>query len=182
VVVYAGSIFDLPADALVSPANSFGFMDGGIDMALSMRLGWHVQTRVREAIARDFSGELLVGQALIIETDHVEYPYLFSAPTMRTPTRLGPQTVNPYLAFRAVLLLWRDGALSDGSPIRETIRTIAAPGLGTGVGQVPPTFCARQMRQAYDDILGEEPFSAAESRTWLEIDRHRQALFPGGAR
>lgn len=29
VEVREGSIFDVPADALVSPANSFGFMDGG---------------------------------------------------------------------------------------------------------------------------------------------------------
>ena len=32
VVVHRGSIFDVTCDAVVSPANSFGFMDGGIDM------------------------------------------------------------------------------------------------------------------------------------------------------
>jgi hypothetical protein len=31
VEVQEGSIFDVHCDALVSPANSFGFMDGGID-------------------------------------------------------------------------------------------------------------------------------------------------------
>src|SRR4051812_43983254 len=31
VAVHRGSILDLQADAVVSPANSFGFMDGGID-------------------------------------------------------------------------------------------------------------------------------------------------------
>ena len=35
-----GDIFDVPADAIVSPANSFGFMDGGIDLAYSYRFGW----------------------------------------------------------------------------------------------------------------------------------------------
>ena len=30
-VVHRGSIFDVACDAVVSPANSFGFMDGGID-------------------------------------------------------------------------------------------------------------------------------------------------------
>ena len=30
-----GDYFQLPADALVSPANSFGIMDGGLDLAIS---------------------------------------------------------------------------------------------------------------------------------------------------
>ena len=30
------------ADAIVSPANSFGFMDGGIDMVYSKRFGWQM--------------------------------------------------------------------------------------------------------------------------------------------
>ncbi len=37
---HCGSIFDYPAVAIVSPANSFGFMDGGIDLAYSERFGW----------------------------------------------------------------------------------------------------------------------------------------------
>ena len=32
VSVHRGSIFDLSCDAVVSPANSYGFMDGGIDI------------------------------------------------------------------------------------------------------------------------------------------------------
>ena len=30
VEIFRGSIFDTDADAIVSPANSFGFMDGGL--------------------------------------------------------------------------------------------------------------------------------------------------------
>ena len=30
--VHRGSILDVNCDAVVSPANSFGFMDGGIDL------------------------------------------------------------------------------------------------------------------------------------------------------
>ena len=39
VEIVHGDIFSRPADALVSPANSFGFMDGGIDLAYSRRFG-----------------------------------------------------------------------------------------------------------------------------------------------
>ncbi|KAJ8314435.1 hypothetical protein KUTeg_006585 [Tegillarca granosa] len=42
--VSLGDIFNgaPAADAIVSPANSFGFMDGGIDMAYSMHFGWQI--------------------------------------------------------------------------------------------------------------------------------------------
>ena len=43
VTTYQGSIFEVECDALVSPANSFGFMDGSLDFAISEFFGWHVQ-------------------------------------------------------------------------------------------------------------------------------------------
>lgn len=37
------SIFEARASALVSPANSFGYMDGGLDLQISERFGWHLE-------------------------------------------------------------------------------------------------------------------------------------------
>lgn len=34
VTILHGDYFQMPADAIVSPANSFGIMDGGIDLAI----------------------------------------------------------------------------------------------------------------------------------------------------
>lgn len=56
-----GSIFDYPADALVSPANSFGYMNGGIDFAISKHLGWHLEKELQQLIRTKYYGELLVG-------------------------------------------------------------------------------------------------------------------------
>jgi hypothetical protein len=50
VSAHTGSISEAKCDAVVSPANSFGFMDGGIDMAYSRYFGWHVQDCVQDAI------------------------------------------------------------------------------------------------------------------------------------
>jgi O-acetyl-ADP-ribose deacetylase (regulator of RNase III) len=66
--VHRGSILDLDCDAVVSPANSFGFMDGGIDMAYSQHFGWRVQERLQSLIREKHHGELLVGLAEIVET------------------------------------------------------------------------------------------------------------------
>lgn len=167
--VREGSIFDVSTDAIVSPANSFGFMDGGIDQLISERFGWHVQDRLQERIRTRHRGELLVGAADLVPTDDPAVPWVVAAPTMRVPMPLGP-TVNPYLALRAVLLLVRDGSLDDGRPIRDLVRTIACPGLGTGVGGVPSGICARQMRAAVGDVLlGEAQFPG----TWMNaLERH----------
>ncbi len=103
VEVYSGSILDVACDAVVSPANSFGFMDGGIDARYSERFGWHVQDKLRQRILQQHHGELLVGAAEIVETGHLRMPYLIAAPTMRVPMVLGAETTNPYLAIRATV-------------------------------------------------------------------------------
>jgi O-acetyl-ADP-ribose deacetylase (regulator of RNase III) len=69
-----GDILEFPADAIVSPANSFGFMDGGIDRLYSEYFGWHVQDRLRALLRDDYDGELPIGLAVIIETDHPDIP------------------------------------------------------------------------------------------------------------
>src|SRR3954464_408677 len=102
--VHRGSILDVHCEAVVSPANSFGFMDGGIDHLYSHHFGWQVQRRLQEAIRPRPHGELLVGQAEIVPTDDARIPFVIAAPTMRVPMILR-ETVNPYLAARAVLLL-----------------------------------------------------------------------------
>ena len=47
VEVLAGDNFQRPGDAIVSPANSFGIMDGGLDLAIRDQLGLAVERKVR---------------------------------------------------------------------------------------------------------------------------------------
>lgn len=176
VTVHEGSIFDVCCDAVVSPANSFGFMDGGIDMLYSRRFGWQVQRRLQKLIREYHYGELLVGNAEIVETDsHI--PFLIAAPTMRVPIILR-DTVNPYLAARAALVLVKHGVFRGGQfqgmPVSEVVESIAFPGLGTGVGQVSPAVCAHQVRRAIEDVILEQhPFPA----TWAEAQARHQKLY-----
>jgi len=50
VEIYYGSILQLSCDAVVSPANSFGFMDGGIDMLYSQHFGSNVHEQIQSLI------------------------------------------------------------------------------------------------------------------------------------
>lgn len=152
VSVSGSDIRSIDCDAIVSPANSFGFMDGGLDYLLSDFLGWHVQERVQAAIRARPLGELLVGEALIVPTDFPRVPWLIVAPTMRVPMTVW-HSVNAYLAMKALLVAARTH--TDSIPIRS----IAVPGLATGIGKLPERTAARQMHAAYVEIvLGRREF------------------------
>ncbi len=153
VTVSQGDIFGATADAIVSPANSFGFMDGGIDLVYSEYFGWQLSFALQELIFNKHDGELPVGQAEILPTGKAALPWLISAPTMRIPSSV-VHTPNAYLAFRAALRLVREHNQTGAPPIR----TLLCPGLGTAIGRLPPNVCARQMRHAYDAVvLGQRP-------------------------
>jgi O-acetyl-ADP-ribose deacetylase (regulator of RNase III) len=148
--VIEGDILVGTADAVVSPANSFGYMDGGIDLAYRNFFGMEIQHRVRGKIHTDHFGELPVGQAVIVETNHAQLPLLIVAPTMRVPDRIG-DTVNVYLAFRAALV----AVINHNKSGQNRIGTLRVPALGTGVGGMPIDRAARQMQAAYASVFGE---------------------------
>lgn len=146
-----GNIVEQRADALISPANSFGFMDGGIDLVYSHFFGWALEARLKTRLQADYSGELPVGNAVIVPTHHPDIPYLVSAPTMRVPSPIG-STVNVYLAFRAALLAIQAHNENHGTPIQSVL----TPALGAGIGGMPPSRVARQMRAAFQEVIRGE--------------------------
>ena len=129
-------------DAIVSPANALGYMDGGIDYVYSMFFGWGMSEELRRIIYTKHFGELLVGDAEVVDIRNTysktPIPYLISAPTMRVPENVA-DTVNAYLAFRAVLRKAKE----------HKFESILCPGLGTAVGEMPYNVCAIQMYEAY---------------------------------
>jgi O-acetyl-ADP-ribose deacetylase (regulator of RNase III) len=141
--VVHGSIFETDANTLVSPANSFGIMDGGLDGKLRDYFGESVEKAVRERIREQFHGELPVGLAAVVETGHARHPYLISAPTMRYPADVS-HSVNAYLATKSTLSV----AIAHPAQLR-----IALPGFCALTGGMSPTQVARQMRIAYERVV-----------------------------
>lgn len=136
------NILSLVVDAIVSPANSFGFMDGGIDLLYTNFFGIDLQNNLQKIIQEKYNGELLVGQAVAIKTNNNQIPYCISAPTMRIPQRLF--TFEPvYLSTRAAIKCALD--LNLGS--------IAIPGMGTGTGRLNLQKSAEVMMLAIQDAL-----------------------------
>jgi hypothetical protein len=103
VSVFEGDYLEKPSDALVSPANSFGIMDGGIDLAIREHLGYGIENTMQSVVLSKYHGEMPVGCADVVETGSKSHPFLVVAPTMRIPERVA-RSLNAYHAFRAILL------------------------------------------------------------------------------
>ncbi|MCE7993473.1 MAG: phosphatase [Roseivirga sp.] len=138
----------LKADAIVSPANSFGDMGGGIDKAIDDFYKGKAQKNAIENIRRDFLGELPVGSAIILRMDNRRLAHLIVAPTMRIPGNVSG-TINAYLAMRAILV----AVFKHNERTPPKIQHIVVPSLCTGVGRMPFVQSAHQMLKAYQNII-----------------------------
>lgn len=159
---------DVEADAVVSPANSFGFMDGGIDAVYTHVFGFGLEARLQQLLVAEHGGELPIGSAVIVETGSPQIPWCISAPTMRVPEAV-PNSVNAYLAFRAALR----AVLAHNAAGHPPIRRVLCPGLATTTGQMPVDRCASQMRVAWDYVVGG---AAPERMTWRHVADLQQRL------
>lgn len=160
VVPLLGDIWQQPAQAIVSPANSFGFMDGGIDQIYTNRFGWQLQDNLQKHIRTFFYGELPVGQATVVDTGDKEFPFLISAPTMIVPSYVY-DTTNAFLAFRAALHV----------AVSNEFTSIVCPGLGTGVGRIPYSVCSQQMLRAYRHVIHRKiPYPPSLGHAAFEVE------------
>ena len=167
VEVLTGDYFQQSADAIVSPANSFGIMDGGLDLAIRNELGFQVEIDIQEVILNKYHGEMPIGSAEIINTNHNKWSYLIAAPTMRIPENIA-FTLNAYNAFRAILIALN--SFNKSMP-KIPIKSLVCSGLGTGIGSMEAVKCAAQMRAAYKLI--KEP---ARVSSYDVIHKSHQSL------
>lgn len=140
----AGRIF-------VSPANSLGIMDGGIDRPLSRVMFPGCEGAVQKAIvALDHKTALgrrylRVGSALWVPVGPTTA--LISAPTMFLPEDVS-DTQNAYWAFMATLMLAERMYVES----RGSLHTIVCPSLCCGYGKMPAAVAVEQMGRALDDF------------------------------
>ncbi len=148
-------------DCMVSAANSFGLMDGGIDGDITGYFGHQLQSCVQQHILENYLGEQPVGTSFIIETGHAEHPYLAHTPTMRVPMPING-TDAVYLAMRAMLL-----AVYQFNKVEKRIHTVLCPGLGTLTGRVSAEDAAFQMALAYQSVA----FPPEEINWMMAVER-----------
>jgi O-acetyl-ADP-ribose deacetylase (regulator of RNase III) len=139
------SITKCDTDAWVTPTNSRGRMDGGVDAVVNRHFGGRIEKLVQTEIRKRYSGMMPVGSATCVPTGGVSPRFLISTPTMVKSSENISDTLNVALAcaaaFQAVHL---QNTAEPGS-----IESIAIPGLGAATGRVPPRVCANLMWTAY---------------------------------
>ena len=148
----------------VSPANSLGDMDGGIDMVLSRTMFPSCEKRLKALIAalgRPYLREspaiagqmrrsglqplLRVGSAAWFMVG--PRTGFIAAPTMFLPHDVA-DTQNAYWAFLAALVAADRAVKTSGG----SLHTLVCTSLCCGVGRMEPEQAAIQMRRAWDDF------------------------------
>ena len=160
-----GDICEVDATHFVSPANSYGFMDGGIDQRFRNYYDpTDIQFLVRERIKKHWNGYLPVGAADAVELPKADdRPHLIVAPTMPAPMVVA-ETPNAYLATKAALYVARN--VSFRAPVH-----LAIPAMCNGVGQMPARRCWAQIRLAINEHRDGRPLmhvSTAEARAFVQ--------------
>ena len=125
---------------VVSPANSFGLMNGGYDGALTARYGDQLQKRVQRHIIEHFYGEQPVGTSFITEAGK-DGQYLIHTPTMQTPEMIEDPRVI-YHCMRSTLIEAK----------RNGIESILIPMFGGATGCVKAEVVAEMMWRAYKQM------------------------------
>ena len=161
--IVSGSMLEQHVSAWVSPTNSAGSMDGGLDAVIKGHLGTSIEKSLKKAITKEYGGNLPVGHAVCTSTGKQQPRYLISTPTMVASSEDVSDTLNVALAGAAALqAVNRQNEREPGS-----IRSVALPGLGANTGRVPVEICADLMWTGYN-LFRERSFdSFAELRTAL---------------
>lgn len=158
-------------DAIVSPANSYGRMDGGFDQAILDLWGEEVQAHVWKRIATRYGGYQPPGTAEVVDLGRgrgtTEKRFLVHAPTMSIPKTIVDDHIA-YDSFWASLMAVHNHnkqvTIDGGKPIRKLLAT----GMGGGTGGISPSRCAQLMALAWKHFNQRNPRDT-EQPTWDKI-------------
>jgi len=126
IIIEKGDITQIVCDAIVNPANSYGYMGGGVAEAIKRVGGSEIE---EEAIQQ---APIKVGTAIATTAGTLSCKHVIHAPTMRKPAmHIGVENVK--LATNAALKLADELGL----------KSIAIPGMGTGVGGISESKAAQ---------------------------------------
>lgn len=131
VIITKGDITSLGCDAIVNPANSYGVMGGGVALAIKKAGGDQIE---KEATAQ---APISVGRAVSTTAGELHAGFVIHAPTMHNPAERIPAENVEKATYAALSLGNRAGA-----------KSIAFPGMGTGVGGVSKGEAVESMLRA----------------------------------
>ena len=152
IFIEKGDLTKFSCDAIVNPANSFGYMGGGVAGAIKRAGGLIIE---KEAISK---APIPVGKAVVTTAGALPCKYVIHATTMKQPA-ISIDVKNVKLATKAAFDLG----------VKLKIKSIAIPGMGTGVGGVPTSDAAKAIIKIAKDF--EDKFEKI-----ILIDRNEEMI------
>ena len=139
--VEAGNPLAFDIDAVVSPANTMGIMNGGYDAVLRRYFGVEIEYTVQKYLAKY---NIDVGQAIAVKTGHSKVHWLIVTPTVSVTGEglSGHESVSYACAYNAVKVAHQRG-----------VKYLGMTGLGSGVGGLDRRVSVRQQFQGIEDAL-----------------------------
>ena len=134
-----GSILEVKADVIVNAANSLGYMGGGVAGVIKRAGGEEIE---KEAVEK---GPTPVGKAVLTTAGKLPFKGVIHAPTMERPAMPSSPEKVKKATFAAVTLAREKG-----------FKSIAIPGMGTGVGGVSHQDAAKAMIEAIIEASPED--------------------------
>lgn len=129
-------------DAVVSPANAFGIMTGGYDLAITEYFGTELMRKVQKKIINEWHGEQPVGSSISVEIPNSKNGcILIHTPTMRLPERIVDNRI-PYYCMRSSLI----------EAEKNHVKNIVIPAFGRCTGRLSSDDVAIMMFSAYLQI------------------------------
>lgn len=132
---------NIEIQCIVSPANAFGLMDGGYDLAITEYFGTELQDKVQEHIIKEYYGEQILCTSFIVDIPNTDKK-LIHTPTMMIPMDMSNSDVA-YQSTRATLIC----------AINNNIDSIVIPAFAGGCGKMKTKVIAKQMRLAFENIF-----------------------------
>ncbi|CAN6640352.1 hypothetical protein TRVA0_018S00694 [Trichomonascus vanleenenianus] len=155
-------------DTIVSPGNSYGFLNGGFDKVIVQYycgldytaastvedIEYGLQTKLHEechgyhppesAMVVDMNKQLeIIGNSRSV-------PQLIHVPTMQLPQQLPKDSP---LVYNCMWNMFRAVRANNRHPGNRQIKTILLPGLGTGYGGLSEEVCGKQMISAFKNFV-----------------------------
>ncbi|ADM27389.1 Appr-1-p processing domain protein [Ignisphaera aggregans DSM 17230] len=137
--IVVGDITEFAGDAIVNPANTYGYMGGGVALAIKMRGGRAIE---EEAIGQ---APIPIGSAIITTGGALKVKAVIHTPTVVEPGG-SSSPENVYRAARAAIK----------KAIENNFKTIAFPLMGAGIGGVSPKESAKAMVKAFEEFRDRE--------------------------
>ena len=137
--IQQGDITKVKADAVVAPANNLGWMGGGSAGAIKKHGGDEIE---QEAMQQ---APLEIGKAVVTKAGKLPHQGVIHAPTLEEPSG----QAHEYNVAMSV-----KGSLTFADDLKY--KSLAMPGMGTGVGQFPKDQAARIM---IEEIKKFEPLN-----------------------